>query len=70
MKLPLAVAACNSLLKLTVLKSCYYYQNNGSPPSGLGDIIRFWLACLGHLAFLLQRLSNYLPFKYFGFEQA
>jgi len=35
----------------------------GSPPSGMGDLSRFWLSCLGLFVFLLPK-----TFKLFGFQ--
>ena len=57
-------------MKFTVPKKCNYYQNKGSPPSGIADLSRFWLSCLGLLVYLLPKTIKFvLAFKYFDYER-
>ena len=41
---------------------------NAAPPSGIDDLSKFWLSCLGPLVFVLTKLLNYLAFQSFDFE--
>jgi hypothetical protein len=40
-----------------------------SPPSGIGELIRFWLSCLGFLVYCFQTFLYYLAFEYFDIER-
>ena len=63
----LCVCMC-TCVNLQFLKYVIINKNSGSPPSGMRDLSRFWLSCLGSLVDLIRRLLNYLAFQSFDHE--
>ena len=63
-----AVHKKNGIWYPKFLNNVIINKNKGSPPSGIGDINRCWLFCLGSLIYFLAKLLKLFAFPIFRFS--